>query len=274
MNKQDDTTAVFELFDSTLADITPELLGLWVTQPTDHELAFGVESQPAADVPLWRSRFPADLTQADDLLIRNEARLKHSQAVLHSVPGQLNRLLQQSHARGTEDVSFDWAATEQSLTLPEQELLTALQDLQDMDQPQSFGLDVGGGGALSRGWNQASEQFQAFMNRVLSVIANYAWVETQVEGQTVARTALGWTGGMNSVWLKGVSVEHQRLHQRSLALTLASRQTLLEHFKMAVQLATRVSLAMSLPGGAILALPAVWRFINQIIHKTDNSALA
>ncbi|MEO0870139.1 MAG: hypothetical protein AAFY17_17255, partial [Cyanobacteria bacterium J06642_11] len=161
--------------------------------------------------------------------------------------------------------SFDLSATAQSIQA-ERALLTTLQALQD-DDYQSFGLGFDGGKERSRHWQQASEQFQASTHRVLTVVANYAWVETQIQGKTVARTSVGWMGDFNSIWVDGVSVEQQQLHMRSLTLTLKSRNTLIENFTMAVQLALKVSFAMSLPGGAVVALPAVWQFINQVVSE-------
>ncbi len=267
MNGKENAKVVFELFDSTLAEMTPELLGLWTTQSSASEVAFDLNSQPIADVPLWRANFPADLSQVDRLLTDYEGRLEESQRALHTVPDRIDRLLTLSDVSVTDGLSFGLDLEDYPLAQPEQEMLSALQEYQGMEELHSFAVGFGIGEELLNSGKQSYEQLQAFAKRTIDIVANYAWVETQIQGKTVARTAVGWTGDFNSVWMDGVSVEQQRLHQRSLALALASRNKLLQTLTTTMQLALKISVSLSFPGGAILALPVVWKFINQVVNK-------
>jgi len=273
MNTQEEAAAVFELFDSTLAEITPEWLGLWTTQSRMADVAFDLNSSVNAEVPLWRANFPADLRQVGQILTDCEARLEASQDALGQVPDRLDRLITLASLGGADDLAFGLSPTEQPLVQPEQELLAALQELQGVGEPQSFGVDFGVGEKLFGGWKQSYEQVQVLTKRAIEVIANYAQVETQIQGKTLARTTVGWTGDVNTVWIDGVNVEQRMLHQRSLALALASRNTLLQSFTMAVQLALKVSVSLTLPGGVIWALPAVWKFINQVVNNQRRKQL-
>lgn len=272
MTGVENATAVFELFDSTIAEMTPELLGLWTTQPSQSkaaDVACDLDSQFISDVCLWRSHFPVDFSKTDSLLRDCEARLEESQKALSTVPDRLARLLKLSNSKVGDDLAFDLSPTESPLTQPEQELLITLQELQGMEQTQSFDVDFSGSKELLGVWRQSLEQFQAFNKRVIHSLSTYALVETQIQGETVARTAVGWAGDFSSIWRDEVNAEQKVLHGRSLALALASRNALLQSFTMAVQLALKVSVSLSLPGGIILVLPAVWKFVNQVVNKFE-----
>jgi WD40 repeat protein len=56
----------------------------------------------------------------------------------------------------------------------------------------------------------------------------------------------------------------------TLALALQSREMLMQTFVMATQFAiklSKLSILLSTPGGVILALPAAWKFINQVLAE-------
>jgi hypothetical protein len=69
---------------------------------------------------------------------------------------------------------------------------------------------------------------------------------------------------MDTVWSEDVRPDQAALHQCALALALASRDTMIRTFIIAARGAAKLSMAMATPGGAILALPAVWDFINRV----------
>ncbi|MFM6454738.1 MAG: hypothetical protein ACKPH7_23375 [Planktothrix sp.] len=262
MGLAQDSSTVFEIFDSTLAETAPELLGLWVTKPTAPNLAFSINSGTLDDVPLWRANFPSDLRKADQLLVKSEGKLDQSQQALDTVIERINWLLTRPESKIDWGLAFDISSNGKEFSQPEQELLTSLQELQEI-QPRSFSLsqprvDI---------WKQGFEQFRSLLKRSLEVIANYAKVETQWQGQTLAQTVVSWTGDVKSIWINGIQSEQINLHERTLALALASRNTLLQTFSTAIQVALKLSVVLSLPGGFILALPATWKFINQVIAR-------
>ena len=82
----------------------------------------------------------------------------------------------------------------------------------------------------------------ASVERLLQLVVHNAWVETHVQEYLVARTAVGWTGDLQTVWYEQVSAAHAAFHQRALALALASRETLLR----TVALAARGALTLSI----------------------------
>jgi hypothetical protein len=255
---------VFELFDQTLAETMPEIIGLWITNSgtADSSVAFVPNSETDENVPVWRANFPADLDRATAHLISSEGSLIQSQSALAPANDRVDRLIHS--IRSKSDLAFDLPAVGEDLAQPERELLASLQALQQPDVATSFGIGEGVVG-LS---HQAFERFQSFIARLLQVVTQYAWVETQVEGRTLARTIVGWLGDVNHIWRTGLDAAQISLHQRTVSLALASRDTLLQTFSTAVQTALKLSVLLTMPGGAILLLPIAWKFIDQVMAQS------
>jgi hypothetical protein len=125
------------------------------------------------------------------------------------------------------------------------------------------------GDEVASEWKRVTQQFQASVERLLQFVVHNAWVETHVQECLVARTAVGWTGDLQTVWYEQVSAAHAAFHQRALALALASRETLLRTVALAARGALTLSILLGTPGGAVLALPVAWRFINQVLAELE-----
>lgn len=254
---------VFELFDTTLAGAVPEVAGLWATAPlTSTEgvsFAAGTEatSQMPFDTAVWRANLPADLKLATAQLATGQASLTASQQAIREVPQRLETLIQTSSAGR----SFDISSKGQAFTQPETELLAFMDALQG--GTVSFGL----GDRLPGGWQQAIERFRTVMDRLLRSLIHYAWVETCVQEQCLARTAVGWTGDMNTIWHRRIKTEQGALHQQTLTLALQSRNTVVRTYILALQGAAKLSILLANPASAVLMLPAVWKFVNELLKE-------
>jgi len=255
-------TPVFELFDATLAETAPNLIGLWITNPSPSEsaVAFALDSEAAVEAPLWRANFPDDLGKATALLSNSEARLVGSQNELGKVLDRINLLIPPTDSGVKAGLAFDVSGG-QGLAPLEQELLTSLAALQNRGQPECFGL----GEEMVR----AFEPFHSFAEGLRGMTANDARIKTQIQGRTIAQTVVSFTGDVNSVWQEGVNAAQVALHQRTLALALGSRNTVFQTFSMAVQAALKLSVLLTLPHGVILALPATWKFIHQRLRQSS-----
>jgi hypothetical protein len=263
------SSPIFALFDTTGAETMPALMDLWTTHcfPSDAAISFSLNAEVARDVPLWRANFPADLEAAISHLNRSEAVLLESQTALATAIDRaslmVHDLLFESDGSGSS-FAFDVSSTRTALAQPEQELLLALREIQAPDRSLSYGI-----GDTIVGYSQpALAQLQATMDRLLHVVAYYAWIETQIEGCTLARTAVGWFGNVDTIWQTGLSTTQVSLHQRTVSLSLASRNALVQTLSTAVQLALKLSALSTVPGGVILLLPAVWKFIDRIVTQS------
>lgn len=194
-----------------------------------------------------------------------ETQVRASEAVLAAIPQRLERLLQQGQTASATGLSFSTVVEGTGLAQPEAGLLQMLAELQNGGQPElSFAM-----GEAPGNWQRANEQFQAVLRRLLGLVTYLARVETQIEDQLVGCTIVGWTGTMRTAWGTGFGPDHLALHCRSLALALASRQTLLRTLMIVTQGAARISALLAIPGGQILALPVAWKYANQVLAEVD-----
>ncbi len=249
------------------------LWDFWTAVP-DSSLAFEASGAGATEMPVWRVNLPADSRAAEKVLGQGERRWSRvdsalDQALVRLASFQASTRDGQAAPGGT--VSFD-AQAAQALPAPERNLLEMLQGVEQAQLPASYGLMEDVAGRL--GWGQAAQEFQSFLDRLTQTLAFYAWVETNVEGRLLGRTAVTWTGDMRTNWREGLDATQAKLHYRTLALALASRNSLLRTISLAsrgaLMLATLPAL-LATPGGALVALPAAWKFINQVLEELDRN---
>ena len=255
--------AVFELYDASLAQSMPDIIGLWQTQSSlvEENMTFGASSASMPDVPVWRANLPSDLHQADTLLAEGESRLHVSKKALESAPGRMDALVR-AHI---ENPSFSVLPSE-AAAKPEAELLLLVSELMEGNLTKSFGMMD----QISEGWEVTTEKFYLVLERLRKFMVFYAWVETRVQENFLGRTTVSWGGDVHTIWLVGGGAEQFALHQRTLALAMASRDTFMQIFELAARCAIKLSTLASMPGAVVWVLPVVWKFIHQVlaeIHK-------
>lgn len=264
MGGDQNSRGAFELLDGAFGDALVNVLGVWevVPRPSSGEVStYGTTSAGMAESPIWRAELPRNLDVAETKISRAEAKLNVSKKTLDTLEERLGKAIEVHPT-----LAIGPSSTGEALAKPEAELLAVLSEIQRLSSPAvSFGV----GEMLLGGWQEASKQVADILDRVVRVVACYAFVETRVQEQLLGRTTVSWTGDVNTVWRGGFSPEQVLLHQRTLALALDSRDTLLRTVLMVTQLAVKLSVFLSTPGGVILALPAVWRFIHQALNESD-----
>jgi hypothetical protein len=147
---------------------------------------------------------------------------------------------------------------------PEAELLRALNALQPS---VSFGLF--GKEAIGEQLENLT-QWQSFLDQVRNMVTHYARVETEVAGVLVGQTAVGWTGDFESTWTPGVALASMQLHHQSVHLALASRLALVRMVAVVATGAAGLTLTLSIPGGQLMALPAIWKFVRDVLAEISN----
>jgi hypothetical protein len=259
---------IFQCFDTTLAAITPEVLGLWETVPTpsSQALAFGTAIDSLVQPLLWRADLPAELRLAHAHLADAETRVHTSQTALAGATHRLEGFLEARQA----GMAFGLPAGDRATGQPEAALAGLLEEIQAGRGTVSFGV----GAWLGGGWAQATQQLQAVVTRLRHLVSDYVWVETRVHEELLGQTTVGWSGGVQTVWRRGLTADEVMLHQRTLALALQSRHTMLQTLVLATRCAGRLaslSLLLSTPGGVLLALPAAWKFINEVLAEVGRA---
>ena len=243
----------------------PEVFGNWQVAPTypSVEVAFDLGESTPEESSLWRLDLPSDPEQAGVQLGAAEAQVSATQAALGDIPGRIDALVAQLRVPGDDGVSFDTAG---AAVLPEAES-ELLRWLDSTDPVQvSFGI----GAVTSSAVKETGAQFLQGTDQLLRLLVHFAWVETQIEGDLLARTVVNWTGDTDTTWGLDLTPEQFDLHQRSLRLALASRTTPLRIFIIVTQSAAKISALVATPGGALLALPAAWKFVNKVLAEVKN----
>lgn len=258
---------IFEIFDPTLAQATTSVLGVWeVAEPAARPggaVSFDLSSQPPADVPVWRANLPADTAYARELLDQGAARMGQSQHALNGAAERLGRLERRQATAPQPGAAVSFGLPEDAEQRVEAEIAGVLRQIQGDDRPAGFNIHE----ALTVGWEQTRQQFDALLDRLTRSAAYHAWVETRVERRLQGLTTVDWTGQMHTVWRVDLAPEQARLHQQTLAMALRSRALFIRTLGMAVQAAALIST----PGGQILALPVLWKCINQWLASANQN---
>jgi hypothetical protein len=236
------------------------LFGSWDFQSSQNApgVSFGVSS--AAEIPVWRTELPADLDEAAQKLAQDEAQLNDSITVLNSTPDRIDALVRQAQMANTAGISFD-AASPDPLPEAEAELLDMVQTINSPAVGVSFAI----GSEQQSDLETAFHQFNDDMTRLLRQVANFAWIETELSGDLVARSVVSWTGDLDTNWASELKEEIYQLHKRSLTQALATRNIALHAVTITAHSALKLSVLLATPGGGLLALPLVWKYVKQIM---------
>jgi hypothetical protein len=160
-------------------------------------------------------------------------------------------------------VSFDVAAyTQVDETSPEGQLLALIHEAEtpEAEKPVSFGISE----TVSGGLDKAREEFGAFMERINRDVLNFAHVESGAADSPVAATRINWTGDALTVLSAGATPDDLRDHSETLRRELMSRNLRLRMFSTVTIAAGKISLALTTPGSAILALPMAYQYVSQL----------
>jgi hypothetical protein len=131
------------------------------------------------------------------------------------------------------------------------------------DGEVSFGI----GETINDAWGASRKQFDALITQIDRDVLHLAWVETTIAGQLLARTSVDWSGDAQTVWRDGASNEQLVLHQRNLRFVTQTRGMRFRLFITVTSGAARVATLMVTPGGAVLALPAIYQYVIKILAQ-------
>jgi hypothetical protein len=105
--------------------------------------------------------------------------------------------------------------------------------------------------------------------RLVSCCRPSALVETRIQDQPVARSLLGLGGNLRTVCRTGLGPRHAGLHREGVRLVVDSRAAVLRVIACVTRGAVAISVRLALPGGAVLALPVAWRFVQRVLAEVD-----
>jgi hypothetical protein len=248
-----------------LAGGQADLLGIWqpVSSPGltfSAPIATGAERE-ADDEAIWSVSLPANPTLASKAVQHQVETLEVTQQAI----SRAGQTLQQLPAHWLEETSFALESTADSAT-PEATLRRNLAHLQGGEAEVSFGL------GLPTDWSQTVAEYKAFMQQVLRLLRPTLHVETRVEGALLAHTLVELSGDFETAWSSQGALTHIQLHRQILSLTLESRLALLQLLAQTSAGAVVLAARLNPPVGAILALPAVWRYVQDVVQQAQKVA--
>ena len=242
------------------------LLGFW--QPlAPAPVAFstpgsaGSETTPDDDV-IWSVSLPSDPTMATALVHQQAETVRMGRQAIAASDTALRAFPVHAPARGVEATAFALAHPDAPPS-PTVTLQQHLAYLQGGEAALSFGLFG------SNPWSQTVADYKAFVQQVVPLLKPTLRVETRVEAVVQACSRVGFSGDMHTAWTNGSAAHHLQLHHQVLALTLASRWALFQLLTQTCAGAAVLAAKFSLPGGAITALPAAWRYIQDVMAQSQ-----
>jgi hypothetical protein len=252
------------LFEFSLPGEQPiGLAGPWQPAPPA-PVSFAAGATPAQDDhPTWRVNLPGDEQEAQRALLEAELQVAAAEAALDQVPARLEAV-SSAQARGP-GVSFDAASFSVEPGSPEADMLVLLGHVQAVEEGQAVSFGVGD--VAARAWEEARTQFDAFVQQLQREVLNFAWVETNVQARILARTSVGWSGDNNTIWLQQLDQAERDMHRRALQVAVKSRALRIRMFATVTGGAAKLSFLLATPAGAVMALPAAWRYVTEILEQ-------
>ncbi len=245
-----------------MAGNTIEVFDLW--QGPDAGLSFATGEGP--DATRWRLDLGDEPRGARRRLAALETQIHRAQGRLDAVPGRLDDLLRRALPPDS-GVSFSAAAA----SGPAGELADAERDLLLSTglMPGEVSFTAGEGPGIDLAGLRA--ELAGATRRLSRFLTHVAWVETRTGGRLVGQTVVSWTGKTRTVRSTATDREQGALHQRNVAVALASRLGLLRTMVVVAQGAAKVSVLLSAAGGvgAVAALPVAWRFVQQVLAEIE-----
>lgn len=253
---------VFTIIDPGLAALAPDLFGIWATEPpTLTPVSFALGGAAGMEAPRWRANLPADFDAAHACLASGERGLA---AVSGRLDGATERM-EACVARSLGPVAFAAAPPGGALAEPEAHLLAILNGVEP--SPLVFALGGGLEGLVGSAWVRAVERFQTSLQSLQQGLASFGWIETRVGGELIGRTVVAISGAAHTIWRPRPTPQQMALHQHMLRMALNSRIALLRTFAIVAQGAARLTPLLAPPAGPLLALPAAWTFVTQVLAE-------
>jgi hypothetical protein len=253
------TDNTFQLSGFVFPGVNEDPFGLWDVVPATRGVSFGVGETAAPEEPVHRVNFTTP-EEGAALLATKQRELQDQQATLTQIEQRLAEI-----GRSGSGVSFAAPIDRPpEFVTPEQSLDAALQRL---TAPVSYSLFDRKKQAEQESDLEATSQWHKFLEQVREMIANYARVETAITGTPIGQTAVSWTGDFRTTWLPTVTAADMQVHRHNVDVTLQWRLGTMRMVGVVGAGAVNVALKLGVPGGQLLAVPAVWNFVKDVLAE-------
>jgi hypothetical protein len=246
------------LFEGVSLPDGEDPLGIWDLSSSAPS-AFAIGDEPST--LRWRIGLPGDEAQAAALLDARHAAVEARQSRLAFVERRLTDLvpagLVPSERYGAQGAPTGLAQYDAELL----EMVSALSA-----PATAFAVAAPEAHAL---YGQLYEACRELFSQFRKLLSHYARIETVLGGQMVAVTRVDWGGDFETLWTKEITATAMELHLEAVRLAMASRQTFLRLIAVATSGALGLALKASVPGGQFLLIPAVYRYVREVLKYLD-----
>jgi hypothetical protein len=230
-----------------------ELFGLWAGTDDIADLSFAADADQ--NITCWRVRLPADADQASTILADAGERLRVADAALSDADRRLAAIARAPIAAPPAQPEANLVALIGSSGHP-----VIGSSGHPPDAEVAFGI-------VPDRWLDAARGFSAFATQQLKSATGHARIETYVGGLLAGSSVLGFAGRLDTALATPLDPERAQLHQRTVALTILTRTAFIRVTVIVVRGATILSTAMTSPVGPVLALPAAWKFVEDVLGE-------
>lgn len=240
----------------TSSDDLLETLGPWTARPSSN-FAIG-SATPTIDPLVWRISVSGDPNDAQDEFDTGQFTLQALEARLALVPARLQSVLPLGGHPKSPSSSFGFGPGTVPLPEAEREILKTLAPARG-----SVSFSVGETATAQT----ESSRLEQMLARMLERLTRYTLIETRVDEHLVGSSRVALAGDFASSFSPDLSLAQAALHQRAVALALKSRDAWLRIALLTMGSAIKVAGTLSTPMGAVIALPAAWSFVRNVMAE-------
>ena len=224
-------------------------LGIWAATP-ETAVAFGIGERKAS-VPIRRIPLPESPDEARAVL--------NTQAQALALTRQhLARAAQELALVGPpEQVSF--SATDELLAQKN----TLASTIGELRSPVSYGVKF----KSSPEEQETSQGWLDFVEQVRQAVINYAHMRTELGSAPVGLTTVSWQGDLETTWATGMGLDEMQVHLNAVQVALHSRMEMVRTVSIVAAGVANILLKATLPGGQLMLLPAVFKFVRDVMQQ-------
>ncbi len=245
--------ARFELVGVTMSDPGRDILHLWAptTDTWSDRVTFAaapaMANAPDSDALRWLVHLANDRAQALASLGDAEGWLDVAGRALQGVGGRIERL-----------VSLGDGAPGPG---PEAALAELLRS-----GPAGPGT-AGASAEQGERWERLARQCRDAVAGVVQATTRRGWVETHLGGRRIGWSVVDMAGSITTVVPARLDPWRVDLHERAVRLTIRSRTAFIRQLAIVARGAALLAVALGTPMGPALALPAAWKFADDVLAE-------